>query len=72
MRDKLGVAFRQNGRNGERGKKKITGAPSLSRPRLTPAGLRKRTEQRVRASPPARERESEVSSQQFGETGSLP
>ena len=34
-----GLLFRQNERNGERGKKKITGAPSLSRPRLTPAGL---------------------------------
>ena len=48
--------FRQNERNGERGKKKITGAPSLSRPRSRPGGLGKRTKQRVRASSPGRGR----------------
>ena len=66
------VLFRQNERNGEKGKKKITGAPLLSRPRLTSVGLGKRTKQRVRTSFPVRERESEVFSQQFGENFSLP
>ena len=51
-----GLLFRQNERNGERGKKKITGAPSLSRPRSRPGGLEKRTKQRVRASSPGRGR----------------
>ena len=51
-----GLLFRQNERNGERGKKKITGAPSLSRPRSRPGGLGKRTKQRVRASSPGRGR----------------
>ena len=66
------MLFRQNERNGEKGKKKISGAPLLSRPRLTSVGLGKRTKQRVRASFPVRERESEVSSQPFGENLSLP
>ena len=66
------LLFRQNERNGEKGKKMITGAPFLSRPRLTSVGLGKRTKQRVRTSFPVRERESEVFSQQFGENFSLP
>ena len=66
------LLFRQNERNGEKGKKMITGAPLLSRPRLTSVGLGKRTKQRVRTSFPVRERESEVFSQQFGENFSLP
>ena len=51
------MLFRQNERNGERGKKKITGAPSLSRPRSRPGGLGKRTKQRVRVSKLSWERE---------------
>ena len=66
------MLFRQNERNGEKGKKMITGAPFLSRPRLNSVGLGKRTKQRVRTSFPVRERESEVFSQQFGENFSLP
>ena len=66
------LLFRQNERNGEKGKKMITGAPFLSRPRLNSVGLGKRTKQRVRTSFPVRERESEVFSQQFGENFSLP
>ena len=50
------LLFRQNERNGEKGKKMITGAPFLSRPRLNSVGLGKRTKQRVRASSPVRER----------------
>ena len=60
------MSFRQNERNRERGKKKTIRVPSLSGPRLSRAGLGKRTKQRVRESSPRRERESEVSSQQFG------
>ena len=66
------LLFRQNERNGEKGKKMITGAPFLSTPRLNSVGLGKRTKQRVRTSFPVRERESEVFSQQFGENFSLP
>ena len=44
-----GLLFRQNERNGERGKKKTTGAPSLSGPRSRSGGLGKRTKQKVRA-----------------------
>ena len=51
-----GLLFRQNERNGERGKKKTTGAPSLSGPRSRSGGLGKRTKQKVRASSPGRER----------------
>ena len=56
------LLFRQNERNGEKGKKMITGAPFLSTPRLNSVGLGKRTKQRVRTSFPVRERESQKSS----------
>ena len=41
---------------GRGARKKITGAPSWSGPRLTPAGLGKRTKQRMRESSPVKER----------------
>ena len=50
------MSFRQNERNRERGKKKTIRVPSLSGPRLSHAGLGKRTKQREKVLLGERER----------------